>query len=468
MKKSLLVLLLAAIFLPFSIFIFEQYFRFDPLTNSTNSGNDLVIKQDGQVLQNQKLVARFLPENEDLQVNIPIPSSNNIKPTNYSLHLILPKEIDDSVLTLKIISNQKTDGMKIEHGAPVVIEAILPAVEPDSKTSIQINVPSDYLSVPINIRLLNWFVKLPNLFWFWICYLTVLIALWLMSKRNHRLKISSNQQRQIQPNNLSAIECSVLSEGQLKTEDISALIFDLARNGHLQIVAHNDETYFIRQYNTKAANKYENILLDLLAPKESRPGSLHKVLAGLKKEHFSRVVKSIFDEIYHELGARGFIKDDIHKVRRRYKFIGFLVQILGASISFISYLNFGKEFVALIWIGLTFYLVGWVIFWIGFSLVPLTSQGVEALWQIGEFSNYLGDIRQISRTKWENDLYYRYLPYALALKQNDSWFARFAGNSFYIPDWFVISDLEITCPLDFYSQLQKVVDAFAEVFTIEI
>ena len=234
---------------------------------------------------------------------------------------------------------------------------------------------------------------------------------------------------------LNPAEVGTLVDEKLDPRDITATVVGLAAKGYLKI----------------EENKVEGLLFDStdyalirvkdpdqdLSPFEERlmkfllPGTVPAIALSQLKNKFYANLKILKDILYGDLVQKGYFAISPEKVRSRYVLIAVLISFLGV---FGSFLLMEGNLSTTLACGLT----GLPILAFAGAMPAKTRRGALAYMDILGFQEFMdrADKDRLERMK-EKDIFYKYLPYAIALDVVDHWAEAFEGIYQEPPQWYI-------------------------------
>jgi hypothetical protein len=249
---------------------------------------------------------------------------------------------------------------------------------------------------------------------------------------------------------------------EANTIDVSATVIDLAVRGYLRIEEVESGGVFKRTdwqltklvppAQAETLLPYEETLLAGIFA-DSNPTNLSSL-----KNHFSSTLASAQSQMYAEVTRRGWFRKSPEKARRGWTTLGTLV--MGAGLVSGWFLGIqsvqtdrvgGVRFVipSGIVLALGLLVAGGIIFLLGKRMAAKTAAGSAVLAQSLGFKQYLvtAEARQI-RFEEAQDIFSRYLPYAIVFGVADRWAGTFSkvaeaatasGQSMGMPGWYVFA-----------------------------
>lgn len=237
-------------------------------------------------------------------------------------------------------------------------------------------------------------------------------------------------------------QLGTLVDEHADAHDVTATIIDLAVRGHLRIEDVSEpgarkadrDWELVRLVDDRDAGlaAFERLLLDELFDDRER------VRLSDLRTTFAASTARIRDALYDDVTERGWFRGNPKSVRTRWALTGVLVLVLGVVAT------------ALLAIWTSFALVGLAVVLVGVLMTALTraapartAQGSAVLAQADGFRRYLATA-EADQLRFEEgeDLFSRYLPYAVAFGLTERWarvFADLAAQGRPTPDpvWYV-------------------------------
>ena len=254
---------------------------------------------------------------------------------------------------------------------------------------------------------------------------------------------------------------TVLDE-EAGTIDVSATVVDLAVRGYLRIEEVSSGGLFKRtdwrltrlapQRGGEPLARYEQTILEGLFATAS------PVLLSDLKNHFASTLASAKTQMYAEVTHRGWFRESPEQQRRMWRGIGTGLVLVGlASGWFLGFRSVGTDQVGGVSLGVPsgfvqaagLVVAGLVVRLLGKRMAARTADGSAVLAQSLGFKQYLvtAEAGQI-RFEEAQDIFSRYLPYAIVFGVADRWARVFnevaeaaaaAGRSLDVPTWYVFS-----------------------------
>lgn len=295
----------------------------------------------------------------------------------------------------------------------------------------------------------NWIFSLPLLSFLF------MFLLWYFGGRDP--KVSESVAVQYQPpiytgNALTPAEIGVLIDERLDMRDITASIVGLAVKGFIKI--EEKELFALEETNeiTKNVLKFAKFFsfFDItdysLTKTKKTDASLtefeQKLMGALfesgktisiseLKNKFYKNIPDLNKIIYKCLISKNYFKSSPDMIRASYKIAGFIISVLGLILGIIVSENIGEGAI------LAGILTGVPLFGFARFMPAKTISGAKALIDVKGFEEFLSRAEKdrLERMKDEN-LFEKYLPYAIALNVVDRWASAFEGIYQKPPEWY--------------------------------
>jgi uncharacterized membrane protein len=251
------------------------------------------------------------------------------------------------------------------------------------------------------------------------------------------------------PADMPPAEMGTLLDGTAHTVDIVSSIIDLAVRGYLKIREvktkgllfssddHELELIKADYHQDGQLKAYEVKILGTLF------GTANKVrLSELKKEHvFSVVLPKIKQQLGSQLVFDGYYAKDPMVVRRKYMVVaGILVTLVwigGSSVAMALLIKLTGSQLSGIALGLGGIVAIAIFALFGWFMPKLTAKGAAAVHHARGFKLYVSQAERY-RLEWQEkeNIFEKFLPYAMVFGVAKKWSAAFAGIEMEPPTWY--------------------------------
>ncbi|MCS7220151.1 MAG: DUF2207 domain-containing protein [Anaerolineae bacterium] len=268
----------------------------------------------------------------------------------------------------------------------------------------------------------------------------VLYLLWYTHGRDRPVKLPADYLIE-PPSDIPAGMAGTLLDERADMEDIIATIVDLARRGvitieeveepgPLGIGAHKDFIYRL-QGPREGLLPYEQTLIQ-----EFFGNQAERRLSELKNKFYTAIPK-IQSQLYQEVVQAGYFKANPESVRGLYAGLGIAGLIASAMLGMFligalaSYADFA--FCPSVGLGATF--LGLIV--LARAMPRKTAEGSEAAARWRAFRRYLEHIEKYTNLEEAQEVFERYLPYAIAFGVEKEYVRKFAAVNAPAPTWYV-------------------------------
>jgi hypothetical protein len=246
------------------------------------------------------------------------------------------------------------------------------------------------------------------------------------------------------PDDLPPGAAGALVDEVVNERDIVATLVDLGKRGALNITETSEGSVFKRRDYTIALKDnsielrpFEREFINAILG-GTEPGAMVKL--GDAKERFGRKVESIRNKMYEELVTRGYFPVSPESTRSRYRGIARTGLIIGAILLAVV----GGRLIGISgWIILPFAALALILlalYQVARFMPRKTLAGAESAAKWRAFKQYLADLDENRATEGSNELFEKYLPYAVAFGLEHSWVSTFAEAGAPAPEWYGGSD----------------------------
>ena len=297
---------------------------------------------------------------------------------------------------------------------------------------------------------------LQRFFWnleiFWPFFIPIFVFIylfkeWLEKGKDPKIKKTIIAQYE-PPDNLRPAEVSLIMKQKVQPRDISATLIDLAVRGYIKIrevkikklgiFESNDyELISLRDFNNfkEDLREYERELLRrIFIPKSEREilssvsGQQTILLSSLENkfyQHFSKIMK----EVYLGISHFKYFTSDPQKVAKKWLTTGMAIILISFILLILHFSGF------ILFISL---LVSGILLCIFSPFMPKrTEKGAEAYWYILGFKEYINTAEKYRARFYEKEnIFEKYLPYAIIFGLVDKWAKAFEGIYKNPPSWY--------------------------------
>ena len=270
------------------------------------------------------------------------------------------------------------------------------------------------------------------------------------------------------PAELSPAVAGVLLNGKVSPRSLAGTLLDLARRGYIEVVHRAEGFSFgrrkpidpVRMQSDPNLTVFERLLLDKIFTGDAMRSTAEQIELRIGRHVFSRKVAESYLEMYGAAVHQGWFYNNPEAIHKRWRFISLVVMTV-AVVLFILALIVGPKpyYYTLGFAGLFF--VGAVMYRVSPLFPRRTASGDQAYRTWVAFKNFLASETPISGKGNAQELYERYLPYAVVFGVEVEWTERFLHLPFRVPAWYASTE-DIRIIEDFANSLFPIVGSVAE------
>lgn len=264
------------------------------------------------------------------------------------------------------------------------------------------------------------------------------------------------------PSDLTPAEVGVLTEGKVSARTVAAILLDLARRNYLSVANNGKEFTFARKRQIDLnmsqnvnLKSFEKILLSKIFTAEELTSTVENIQVRIGHHVFSKKVAEVYLEIYQSVTKKGFFMENpslMHNKFRKWGIVMFFAGLVGFI--FGIFIAPDPKFLLLFWAAMIF--TSFIIMRMSPQLPARTLTGQKEMDAWLKFKNFLCDATPISYTEGIQEVFEKYLPYAIAMNCEVEWAKRFIEHPFRQPDWY-ISNKNVVILEDFINELFPVI-----------
>jgi len=279
----------------------------------------------------------------------------------------------------------------------------------------------------------NWIFSLP------ILSLIFMITLWYRSGRDPRVRRAITvmyEPPKSENKILTPAEVGALIDERLDPRDITSTIVGLAIKGYLKIKETKKEGLLIDTtdyYLSKDKEPDENLgSFETEIMRRLFSDNPSGVFVSELKNKFYKNLPTLKNTLYEELVRKKYFLKSPEKIRNVYMTSGIIIIIVSTfTIAVLASYLTGKAIVASALTGVPFLLFGRI-------MPSKTKAGASAYMDILGFQEFLSCAEKDRLQRMgDNNLFSRFLPYAIALDVTDNWAEAFEGIYQEPPNWYV-------------------------------
>lgn len=404
------------------------------------------LKEDGSLSFNGETIQRAIkPRNDYDELRLIVLNEPSETYEYARIEILLPKKViklvgEPTVIAVhgaSPLSAQLVDGRKLVYEAESVGQT--------ATVTVTAKFPKGYFQLPIDEEFARAISSIPGLVWLLggivLPPLAVIIFISVfLGSRFQLLPKKADGFLSKPPSAISPALASIMFYGRVGPRVIMSTLVDLAQRGYIDIYNRNSDFVVYRKDNIEkmllGLNESERILLEkIFLPRQKKVGSMD-IDARVGEHLFSRKISLMYLSLYKEAQNLGYFDQPPAKVHLRYRIMGIILFFLGLF----GYLLFAlyapdPKFVLFFWIAILVF--GFLIVRFSSQLTGFSKLGEKERLKWIQFRNFLSADQAI---KGHDQMFHKYLPYAIAMGVESQWAARFASSNFIPPKWYDSSE----------------------------
>lgn len=445
-KRKFVFFLIVFAFVFFGIDIFRSNsFSADmnakeAIANTNNKEINIVILDDGSVTVDGKEIKEKVDLIKDYdELRLPILDNNGEYFSNVKAVLSLPQSVAENTKHEFLgIHGVGDSSSKVSGTDQIIYQA--GGVSAQATLTVVAQMPKGTVNPPLARKILTLLEQVRGSYWFIIAallpLLTFLFMLALLSTELKQQKIDMpDKEIPVPPMAIPPAIVGALCSQKVGPREIAATLIDLALRGDIVIVDRERGFEFGKNRFDKRLLGFEKVLLSKIFNKNISSDQL-EIEQRINNHLYSKKISIVSSGIYTLATRLGYFKVNPQALHAKYRFIGiaaFFVALGGFVSSLVWFTD--PAYIVFFWIGM---MVSALIISMIASRMPVrTIIGQEVLSNWLAFKKYLSNPELIPFSENNQEIFQKYLPYALVLECEAAWANRFSKHNFITPDWFL-------------------------------
>lgn len=326
----------------------------------------------------------------------------------------------------------------IKNSNTIVYEAT--DVSPQAIITIVAKLPPDSLNLGLAQLLQKQMLMVKSKVWLLMGIILPLITFTLMmiflSYQYRRQKIDlPEKETSVPPMAIPPAVVGALFNQKVGSRDIAATLIDLAERGDIVILDRERGFAFGKGRFDQRLLGFEKILLSKIFS-EHLTSDRKEIERRINDHFYSKKMSMVTAGIYALATRLGYFKVNPQKSLAKYRLLGiffFLLALGGFVFSIIKFTD--PPYVVFFWVGM---MASALIISITASRLPIrTIIGQEVLSNWLAFKKFLTNPESFPYSEYNQQIFRKYLPYAIVLNCEAAWAKRFADHNFVMPEWFL-------------------------------
>ncbi len=432
-----------------SILSFQSFkaFQADSNTSSVSSVNigydsnytsQIVIAKDGSItIDGKKAVNKVAVYDAFDELRMPVIDlpANDIALATFVLTLPKnnAKQVTPEILGIHGVGETS---FQIQNDNTIIYQA--KNISTYATVSIIAKLPKGTISPPISERLLELIPKFGTI-WLVLGLLlpisTLVLMFFILIKglKNTKPK-RSDVQTEFPPMAIPPGVVGVLYRQKVGPREIAATLIDLALRGDILIIDRSRDYGFAKNKLDQRLLGFEKILLSKIF-QNNLYSNKAEVDRRINNHVYSKKISILSLGIYNLATRLGYFKKNPQAIYIKYKVWGFATFALGLAGFALSLYKYPSTLFAFVWVGMM--ISALVIAFMSQKIPVRTEQGEEAYTNWLSFKSFLSNTQKIPYTPENQNIFNKYLPYAIVLDCEVEWAKRFSEHNFVVPSWFV-------------------------------
>lgn len=429
---------------------------------------DVNLLDHGRVQIDDTLVpgsVNFFQEYDELRYLIVDQPDVFLKKLDIRVHFPRPVT-PDSVKASTIIVHDPDTTTETSWLSPTILQYSIRDMGPTATITLVATMPKGLVVASFAQQLFGTVESLPQIIWLALAVVLPVLALVVLSivllpQMRQRRMAATTDIRSTPPENLPPAVAAALVDGQVSARAIAATLLDLARRDYIEIASHDGTYTFTKRRR----------LLEPGQPKDLLPFEevlLSKIFSGgpqateedirvrIGHRLFSQKVAAVYLGIYENVTGLGYFIENPSVVSGGYRLAGlglFFFGILGFIFGAIFYAD--PPTPLLFWAGTI--AAALIVIALAPRMPAHTARGIGARSAWLQFRNYLHSSAAITYAGQNQQEFFTYLPYAVALGVEVAWSGRFVESPFQLPEWYAPS-ANVAVWEDFFHDMFPIVD----------
>lgn len=355
-----------------------------------------------------------------------------------TITLTLPKNVaNDTTIDFLAIHGVGSTDKFVQNDNTIVYQAS--NVSPYATLSIIAKLPSGTVTPSLWSKSKLYLLGLKANVWLFTAialpFLSFLVmVIFLIYQRKRQQVDVPETETDVPPMAIPPAMVGALYNQKVGPREIAATLIDLAERGDIVILDRERGFAFGKGRLDQRLLPFEKILLAKIF-KDNITSDRAEIDHRVNNHFYSRKMSAFSSGVYSLTTRLGYFKQNPQKSLAKYRLIGILFFLFAL----------GGFFASLIWFTTPSYAV---FFWVGMMISSLvisttagrlpirTIIGQEVLSNWLAFKKFLENPKPYLYSRDEQDIFQKYLPYAIVLNCESAWAKRFEEHNFVMPDWF--------------------------------
>ena len=422
---------------------------------ATPQNLDVIVTSNGQVLTEKKCLSndlKILPNAYEISI-LALDSPGSFL-SNFTVTMHLPEDVTADQVTQRVYAVHGIESHREYLADSRTLVFVADNIDQSASYTVVADLPKTILTPPPLKQLIFFLAQIPTksylIFAIGFPALTWIILIgMIIRRRQDQYFYISKKIVNVPPSGMSPAVVGALMDGRVGSREIAATLIDLACRNFLFINRHQDGTFSFGKRksldleHSPQLHEFERILLSKIFMPQMYKSTGEDVQMRIGRHIFSRKIAEVYLNIYNEATKNGYFVQNpavIHTYWRNTGVVAFFLSLVGFF--YTAFYGPDPKYVLFFWIGQM--AASWVIISIS-GLMPVRSvTGSVALRQWLQFKQYLTMNKRIEAGATLEDVFNKYLPYAIVFGDEITWANRFKETNFAKPDWYESDSAVVT------------------------
>lgn len=414
--------------------------KYVPPTQASDLAINLRILADGSItVDGQKIKNRVVTSGSKDELILPILDSTGISYNTVHVLLTLPQNVV-STSTYDVKGIHGIDSTSVSVVNDNTLDYYASNVGPESTLSVIVDMPKGTVKPPFLSKIYAEVSGIKYNIWLIVALtvplITLIYLILFIAYETKRQKVDQPaEETDSPPMALPPAIAGVLYHQKVGPRELAATLIDLAARGNIFILDQERDFAFLKNRFDQRLLSYEKILLSKIFRKSALSNSA-EIEQRINNHLYSQKISLVTSGIYVLATRLGYFKVNPQKVHLKYQLIGMGAFFGGIAGTVLSLLVFtGPPYILFFWAGMM--ISGLIITTVSKKIPNRTAIGQVTLSNWLAFRKYLTNPTKIAFSYENQNLFQKYLPYAIVLDCEVAWAKRFSEASFVLPDWYV-------------------------------
>lgn len=401
---------------------------------------EIKVLENGKIAVNGKVIKQRIGLYADYdELRLPVMDTTGIPYDKVQITVIFPADITSEVKTdFLAVHGVESTSTIVQNSSTIVYTA--KEVSSQAILTVVAKLPKGTISPTLDMRINQFINDIQNNVWIALAvvfpFLTIVFMILLLVYQHKRQKIDQpTEEITAPPMAIPPAIVGVLYGQKVGSRELAATLIDLAQRGDIVILDEERDFAFGKGRFDQRLLDYEKILLSKIFRK-NLTSNRQEIERRINNHFYSKKISLVAAGIYSLATQLGYFKVNPQKYHNKYRLIGVFLFLLALA-GFVMTLAFfsSPSYVVFLWIGMMGSSL--IIAFTAGSLPIRTVIGQEVLSNWLSFRKFLSNPNVVPFAQNNQEIFQRYLPYAVVMNCEAAWARRFSEHNFVMPEWFL-------------------------------